>query len=61
MVTVVTAAARQQHRSAWDSLVDSQPVPSPFQRSWWIDGVAPDASWLLVLDDSGWWAEARYD
>ncbi|KQW52518.1 hypothetical protein ASC77_24385 [Nocardioides sp. Root1257] len=37
-------------RPAWDALVLDQPVPSPFQRSWWVEGVAPDATYALVLE-----------
>ncbi len=28
-------------RDRWDELVLEQPVPSPFQRSWWLQAVAP--------------------
>ncbi|MFC6345434.1 hypothetical protein ACFP8W_25845, partial [Nocardioides hankookensis] len=38
-------------RAAWDGLVADQPVPSPFLRSWWLEGVAPtDTTFVLVLD-----------
>src|SRR3954447_14352956 len=40
-----------EHREAWDALVVRQPVPSPFQRSWWVEGVAPTGTtYTLVLD-----------
>ena len=29
-----------EHRGAWDRLVATQPVPSPFLRSWWVDHAA---------------------
>jgi protein ImuB len=45
--------------------------PWPVTERWWDGGgrrlhrfqIVDDngAAWLLVLDDSGWWAEARYD
>jgi CelD/BcsL family acetyltransferase involved in cellulose biosynthesis len=48
---VSTVAALGSHRAAWDALVGSQPVASPFQRSWWLEGVAPEGTtYLLVLD-----------
>jgi len=35
---------------AWDGLVDRMPLPSPFLRSWWLDGTAVHATrYLLVL------------
>jgi CelD/BcsL family acetyltransferase involved in cellulose biosynthesis len=35
----------------WDALVDVAPLPSPFLRSWWLEGVAgPGARFVLVLD-----------
>ncbi len=30
------------HRDAWDHLVATQPLPTPFLRSWWVDHVAED-------------------
>ncbi|HUF84537.1 MAG TPA: GNAT family N-acetyltransferase [Acidimicrobiia bacterium] len=36
---------------AWDALVDVAPLPSPFLRSWWLDGVAgPNARFVVVRD-----------
>jgi CelD/BcsL family acetyltransferase involved in cellulose biosynthesis len=38
---------------AWDELVEVAPLPSPFLRSWWLDGVAgPNARFVLVRDDT---------
>lgn len=35
---------------AWDALVERQPLPSPFQRSWWLEAVAPDdTTYALVV------------
>jgi CelD/BcsL family acetyltransferase involved in cellulose biosynthesis len=48
---VVIRPRLEHHRDAWDSLVARQQLPSPFQRSWWIEGVAPhDTTYALVLD-----------
>lgn len=39
--------------SQWDRLVDSSPLPSPFLRSWWLDGTGGSgAHFLLVVDDA---------
>src|ERR1700722_20035239 len=39
--------------SQWDQLVDSSPLPSPFLRSWWLDGTSGSGShFLLVVDDA---------
>jgi protein ImuB len=45
--------------------------PWPLEERWWVEGAtrahrfqavdSTGCAWLLVLDDSGWWAEARYD
>ncbi len=43
--------ALTDHRHAWDALVDQQPLPSPFLRTWWLESVAgPRAHYLLILD-----------
>jgi CelD/BcsL family acetyltransferase involved in cellulose biosynthesis len=35
---------------AWDGLVDQSPLPSPYLRSWWLEGVAgPDPCFVLVF------------
>src|SRR6516162_3963401 len=35
----------------WDLLVDSSPLPSPFLRSWWLNGAGgPSRHFLLVVD-----------
>lgn len=37
--------------SLWDQLVDQSPLPSPFQRSWWLIGTAGTRTcFLLVVD-----------
>lgn len=50
-LSVVSRTRLEHHRGAWDSLGARQRVPSPFQRSWWLAGVAPhDTTYALVLD-----------
>jgi protein ImuB len=51
--------------------IDAWAGPWPIDERWWsadarrawrfqaVDSTG--CAWLLVLDDSGWWAEARYD
>jgi CelD/BcsL family acetyltransferase involved in cellulose biosynthesis len=40
-------------RDAWDALVEAQPLPSPFLRSWWLDHTAgPHPLFVLVLAES---------
>jgi CelD/BcsL family acetyltransferase involved in cellulose biosynthesis len=56
-VGAVAAALRTEVRdslrgmdAAWDSLVDRSPLPSPFLRSWWLEGVAgPRPVFVLVF------------
>ena len=36
------------HRDAWDHLVATQPLPTPFLRSWWVDHVAEDRLRVLA-------------
>jgi CelD/BcsL family acetyltransferase involved in cellulose biosynthesis len=39
-------------REQWDGLVARQALPSPFQRSWWLETVSlPGTRFALVLDD----------
>jgi CelD/BcsL family acetyltransferase involved in cellulose biosynthesis len=39
--------------AAWDALVDQAPLPSPYLRSWWLEGVAgPDPCFVLVFAGS---------
>lgn len=39
--------------SQWDQLVDQSPLPSPFQRSWWLIGTGgARICFLLVVDDN---------
>jgi CelD/BcsL family acetyltransferase involved in cellulose biosynthesis len=50
-LTVSIRPRLEEHREAWDSLGIGASIPSPFQRSWWIEGVAPhDTTYALVLD-----------
>jgi len=35
-------------RERWDELVLRQPLPSPFQRSWWLEAVADGTTYVLV-------------
>jgi CelD/BcsL family acetyltransferase involved in cellulose biosynthesis len=38
--------------TAWDTLVDREPLPSPFLRSWWLEAVAGHhPSFVLVFHD----------
>ncbi len=49
---VVTRPRLEHHRDAWDSMGARQALPSPFLRSWWLEGVAPhDTTYALVLED----------
>jgi CelD/BcsL family acetyltransferase involved in cellulose biosynthesis len=50
-VSVAIRPRLEHYRDPWDSLVACQPIPSPFQRSWWIEAVAPrGTTYALVLD-----------
>ena len=50
-LNVATRPRLDGHREAWDSLVGQQPLPSPFLRSWWLEGVAPQGTtYALVMD-----------
>lgn len=37
-----------EFRNAWDRLVETQPLPSPFLRSWWIEHAASGTPTLIV-------------
>jgi CelD/BcsL family acetyltransferase involved in cellulose biosynthesis len=40
-----------RHASAWDALVDQAPLPTPFQRSWWLEHTSAGRPvFVLVLD-----------
>jgi CelD/BcsL family acetyltransferase involved in cellulose biosynthesis len=39
--------------SAWDELVDAQPLSSPFLASWWLDHAAGGEPVLLTVTDRG--------
>lgn len=50
--TVVTALG--EHAPAWDALVGTSAVPTPFLRSWWLGALPPKTpSHLLFHDDEG--------
>ncbi|MGV8857116.1 DNA polymerase Y family protein [Rhodoglobus sp.] len=60
-----TSDSRSRTLTAWAG-------PWPLAERWWEAGASGNAwrfqavddtgcAWLLVLDDGGWWAEARYD
>ncbi len=52
MITTDVRPALGTNGSAWDALVDVAPLPSPFLRSWWLDGVAgPNPRVVIVRDD----------
>lgn len=38
---------------AWDALVSSMPLPSPFLRSWWVDHAAQGAPLIVTVRDDG--------
>ncbi|HTO00523.1 MAG TPA: GNAT family N-acetyltransferase [Microthrixaceae bacterium] len=37
--------------ATWDHLADSQPLPSPFMKSWWIDNIASGSLAILCFFD----------
>jgi CelD/BcsL family acetyltransferase involved in cellulose biosynthesis len=40
-----------RYAAAWDALAEQSPLPSPFLKTWWIDGVGgPDDLFVLVLE-----------
>ena len=50
-VGVVERGELGAYAAAWDALVDSSPLPSPFLRSWWLEQVGGTSPlYLLVLD-----------
>lgn len=49
-LTVTERAQIGHHRDAWDSIGTNQEISSVFQRSWWLEGVSKDTTYLLVLD-----------
>lgn len=51
MITTEVRSVLGSFGSAWDALVDVAPLPSPFLRSWWLEGVAgPDPRFVIVCD-----------
>src|SRR5215467_3446340 len=49
--TIVAVAELGAFRAAWDTMVGSLPLPSPFLRSWWLDHASgPHPLFLLVLE-----------
>lgn len=61
----LTAGTRTLQLTAWAgpwALDERWWSPAEARRSWRYQAVDDTGcGWLLVLDDSGWWAEARYD
>ena len=50
-MNVLTAGELGAHAEAWDALVDTMEMPSPFLRSWWLSAVATNEPvYVLVLD-----------
>ncbi|MBM9459509.1 GNAT family N-acetyltransferase [Nocardioides sp. zg-536] len=50
---VVRTKQLGRHTSAWDEMVATTPLSSPFLRSWWLRGVtATDPCYLLVFEDA---------
>ena len=37
------------YADAWDSLVESLPIPSPFLRSWWLDAAAGSRPCIVLV------------
>lgn len=61
----LTAGTRIVELDAWAgpwALDERWWAPEQARRSWRFQAVdTTGCAWLLVLDDSGWWVEARYD
>ncbi len=53
MLTTTVVSELGTHRDAWDSLVASQPLPSPFLRSWWIDNAAAGEPAVIICSAAG--------
>lgn len=50
-LTILAVPELGVFRAAWDTMVESLPVPSPFLRSWWLDHASgPHPLFLLVLE-----------
>lgn len=47
---IVVRPALGEWRDAWDALVSSAPLPTPFLCSWWLEAVARRAHFVLVVD-----------
>jgi CelD/BcsL family acetyltransferase involved in cellulose biosynthesis len=50
-VEVTVERALRSDAPAWDALVLDQPIPSPFLRSWWLDGATGHNPCLLLVRD----------
>lgn len=50
---VTTQPALGAEASAWDALVELQPIPSPFLRSWWLEGAAGHKPCFVLVRDEG--------
>ncbi|MGN6780314.1 MAG: GNAT family N-acetyltransferase [Marmoricola sp.] len=47
---IVVRPALGEWRDAWDALVSSAPLPTPFLRSWWLEAVSRRSQFVLVVD-----------
>lgn len=50
-MNVRTAGELGAHAEAWDALVDTMAMPSPFLRSWWLSAVATNEPVLVLVFD----------
>src|SRR5438105_4388257 len=48
---VLIARALEADRQAWDDLVDRQPIPSPYLRSWWVEHAFGHEPFLMLVKD----------
>jgi CelD/BcsL family acetyltransferase involved in cellulose biosynthesis len=53
MITTEVRPALGDLGGPWDALVDVAPLPSPFLRSWWLDGVAGPKPRFVIVRDGG--------
>jgi CelD/BcsL family acetyltransferase involved in cellulose biosynthesis len=50
-LTTIEQQSLGRDASEWDALIDASPDPSPFLRSWWLEGTAANrATYVLVRD-----------
>lgn len=52
-VRVIEVSALADHAPAWDALVATSALPTPFMLSWWLEQVRPAAGarYVLVIDE----------